>query len=111
MNESDQASENEDLEEWEQPHAVDVYHQTSLPTDDEDPMVERYNEIVSRLTTDWSELRYQLNLEVLLLLGWCRLHGLQHLEFMCELYQEAIKQVKEQVGQPSALPLVVASRI
>lgn len=110
MNESDQASENEDLEEWEQPYAVAIHYPTSFPSDDKDLIVERSNKLVSRLTRDWSELRYQVELEVLLLIGWCRLHDLPHSEFTCQLCQKEIGKVKGQVGQPSALFPTVASR-
>lgn len=87
-----------------------IYHQTSFPTNDEDLVVERHNELVSRLIRDWSKLRYQVDLEVLLLPSSCKLHDFPHFKFTCELCQEAIEQVKEQVEQPSALLLVVASK-
>lgn len=74
-------------------------------------MVERYNELVSRITRDWEKLRHQVDLGVLLLLGWCRIHDSGHSEFTCELFQEAIEKVKEQVGHPTALLPTVASRI
>lgn len=105
INDSDQESKNEGLEEWEQSYVVVVHSPTSFPSDDEDPIVERYNQPISRLARDWLQFKHQVDLEVLLLSNWCRLHDFPHSKFTCQLCQEAIQQVKEQVGYISKLHL------
>lgn len=60
---------------------------------------------------DSFELRCQVDLEVFFLPNWCRLHDSSNSEFTCELCQEAIEQVKEQVEQQNALLPIAASRI
>lgn len=88
-----------------------VYHHASFSSDEEDPIMDRYDTLVFRLAKDWSELKYQVDLEVLLLPNWCKLHDSSHSKFACELCQEAMKQVKEQARQPSARHPLLATRI